>query len=344
MAKQRYSVSRISKFQQCPLASHYTYDLNLTPKGGESMHHLVFGSAGHDALKELYLQRDVNVAKEVARLNYPVQLDVNDGAKTADTLCLALDGYVKTYNHDPEWEILSCEEMETTEDDFTVKLDLVVRDVRTGSIFGVDHKFTKKLLNAQYFSKFDPNSQVTQYYRHVQEKFGRCDGFIINAISLQWLNEKDKAGRWNGKYFDLGDPERLYYSNRETRYVKYYKREMVACWGLKLEYERYILNRTKQQIAQEQESRLYWEDRIEDAQAKGVWGLNTNQCFLCEFQTACAAGWTWEEDQYSILNHYKQVCREYTDGFHCNKDLGHDGQHELVLVDAPEGEIFVVDL
>ncbi len=219
----------------------------------------------------------------------------------------------------------------------------MIRDVRTGSIFGVDTKTTKKLLNAQFFSKFEPNSQVTQYVRYIKEKFGRCDGFIINAMSLQWLNEKDKAGRWNGKYFSPDDPERLYYSNREVRYVKYYKREMVACWGLKLEYERYILNRTSQQIAQEEESRLYWIDRIEDAAAKGVWGLNTNQCFLCEYQTACAAGWDWQNDSPLILNHYRQVCRKWTGEFHCNLDLGHSGECRLELGETVEEE-FVVDL
>lgn len=337
------SSSEIAKFAFCPLSHHYTYDLNLTPKQQESLHHLLYGSAGHEALRVLHTERDLDKAKAALQENYPSQLDLNDNAKTVANGLIMLDGYVKVYNYDRSWEILSCEEMDTTEDDHVVKLDLVVRDIRTGSIYGVDHKFTGKQLDSSYFSRYEPNSQITHYYRHVKEKHGRCDGFIINAISMKWLNEKDKAGRWNGKYFDKDDPDRLTYSQREVRYVKYYKREMVACWGLKLEYERYILNRTSQQVAQEIQSRDYWLSRIEDAQEKGVWGLNTSNCFLCEFQPACAAGWDWENDSQLILNHYRQVCRKFTGEFHCNQDLGHEGKCRLVIEETPEPE-FVVDM
>lgn len=344
----RYSNSSINAYAFCPLSYRYKYGLKLHPIEAASVHDLVFGRAGHEALAALYTTNDLDKAKEALRAHYPVQLNPDDRAKTAENGCLALEGYVRQYDWDKNWDVLACEDMDATEDRHVVKLDLVVRDTRTGSIYGVDHKWTKSLLNYKYWSKFDPNSQVTQYIRYIKEKYGHCDGFIVNAISLQWLNEKDKAGRWNGKYYDLTDSERLVWSNREVRYVKYYKREMVACWGLKVEFERQVLQRTEQQIEQDNASRLNWIGAIEDSKKLDAWPMNTQQCFLCEYQPVCSAGWDWEHDSNLILNSFRQVCDKWIPemGMHCTLDLGHEEGCRFELPDAnvaaqPEFEVEV---
>jgi len=342
----RHSNSSINQFAKCPLSYYYKYLLKLHPIEAASAHHPVYGRAGHEALKTLYTTNDLDQAKAAFREHYPVQLDLNDRAKTADNGCLALEGYVQQYDWDKNWEILACEDMDATEDGNVVKLDLVVRDVTTGSIYGVDHKWTGSLLNYRYWTRFDPNSQVTQYTRYIAEKWGHCDGFIVNAISLQWLNEKDKGGRWNGKYYKTDDPERLVWSNREVRYVKYYKQDMVACWGLKVEFERQPFRRTEQQISQDNRSRSDWIKSIEQSREQNAWPMNTQSCFLCEYQPACSAGWDWEHDSELILNHYRQVCDKWIPevGMHCTLDLGHDTDCEFQLPESGDSQPeFVVE-
>ena len=340
----RYSNSYLNQLAFCPLSCHYKYDLKLHPIEGGGTHHAAFGKAGHEAMRVLYTDNDVEAAKATFLQHYPNQLDPNDHAKTAENACRALDGYVRQYNYDRQWEVLACEDLTAAEDGYVVKLDLVVRDVNTDSIYGVDHKFRGGKLDYSFFNKFNPNSQVTQYYKYIKERWGHCDGFIINAIGLTWLNEKKVDGKWNGKYFDVADPDRLAYSHRETRYVKYYKKEMVACWGLKVEFERHTLTRTGQQIAQDDESKLYWIQRAEEARASGVYGMNTKQCFLCEYQPACGAGWDWEHDSELILNHYQQLCDKFIPdiGMHCNLSLGHEDGCKFNLTEAVEPTEFEV--
>lgn len=343
----RYSNSYINQFAFCPLSAQYRYDLRLRPMEASS-HPADFSNALHPALEALHTGRSLDEAKAVFTSHYPPQ-DVNDLARTLPNGLKTLDFYATHYSGDPNWKTLAAEEMASTEDGHVVKLDLIVEDKRNGDVLGVDHKVTGKYLNFDYWKRFDPNSQITQYIRYIKEKHGKCDGFIINAISLNWRNEKDKAGKWNGRYFDPADKSKpwLAFSERERRYVKYYKQEMVAAWGLQISVERQTFNRTPQQIAQDQVSRLYWIDRIEDAKARGIYGMATDRCFLCEYQPICSAGWDWANDAELITSNYRQVCEKWIPDAHahCGRDLDHEGDHadvkQGITVLEPE---FVVTL
>lgn len=303
----RYSNSYIQKFAQCPLASHYKYDLHLTPSDGES-HDLVFGRAFTKGLEALYVEKDLKKAKAVFKDHLPT-VPAGELAKTVENGIFALDKYVECYNWDQNWKVLATENMDATEDGFIVKLDLIVEDTRTGNILGVDHKTTKSYLDYKFFSKFDPNAQVTQYIRYIKEKYGNCDGFIINAF-------------------------RFYHNQRRSA-----QRDA----GPGVEFERQVFQRTPQQIAQEQESKQYWIDRIEEAKRNEIWGMNTSQCFLCEYQPACGAGWDWENDSQLILNTFRQVCDKWMPEAesHCNLDLGHEGDHGHLLQPVGETEFKV---
>lgn len=305
----RYSNSYIQKFAQCPLAAHYKYDLHLTPTEGDS-HDLVFGRAFAKALEVLRLKRDLKKAKAVFREHCPLPPE-SELAKTVENGIFALDKYVECYNWDQNWKVLATEAMDSTEDGFVVKLDAVVEDTRTGNILGIDDKTTKSYLDYKFFSKFDPNSQVTQYIRYIKEKYGNCDGFIINAIR--------------------------FYHNK--------KRSAIREAGSGVEFERQVFQRTGQQIAQEQESKDYWIGRIEHAKTTGIWGMNTSQCFLCEYQPACGAGWDWENDSQLILNTFRQSCQRWIpeQQVHCNLDLNHEGDHGHLLQPVGETE-FVVEV
>lgn len=291
-----YSNSLIQAYAKCPLMGHYQYDLHLQPREGSS-HHLAFGKAMHKAFEILYTQGDAAKAKAALREWYPQQLDLADLAKTADNGCFTIDAYIKEYGWDKDWKVLAVENMDMTEDDYVVKLDLVVEEQRTGNILGVDHKFTGRYLNADFFNEFNPNSQVTQYYRYVKEKFGRCDGFIVNAVGMRYRQRAHK-----------GEPA-----------------------GFWCAFERLVLNRTEQQIAQDQESKQYWIERIERARETGIYGMNTSSCRFCSYRQACGAGWDWENDSELILTHYRQVCDRWVPELegHCQLDRDHAGEHSL---------------
>lgn len=304
----RYSNSSIQNFQQCPLKFRYRNLLHLQPVEGDN-NDLVFGKAMHKALETLYTTDDLSKAKESLREHYPNQINPSDLAKTLPNGLYTLDKYVEHYRWDKNWEIVAAEEMDSTEDRYVVKLDLVVRDTDTGSIYGVDHKISGNYLDYKFFNRFNPNSQVTQYVRYIKEKYGACDGFIINALGFKYRSRK-------------------------------YKDEPAGFWCA---FERQVVTRSQQQIDQDQISKQYWIDRIEEARASGVWGMNTSQCFLCEYQPACSAGWDWEHDAQLITNVFKQVCDKWISAqdAHCNLDLGHDTDHDFVLDTAAPTEFQV---
>lgn len=306
----RYSNSYIDSFRKCPLQCHYKYDLRLKSIEADD-HHLAFGKAGHASLESIYRDGDIEKAKAAFGPLYPTQIDTADLAKTADNWVYTLDKYVQHYDGDKQWRVVAVEAMDHTEDDYAVKLDLVVEDKRSGDILGVDHKITGRYLNADFWNEFNPNSQVTQYFRYIKEKYGRCDGFLINAIGMRY---RQRA----------------------------YKGEPAGFWCA---FERATFNRTEQQIAQEQESKQYWINRIEDAKATGVWGLNTSSCRFCSFRPLCAAGWDWEHDSDLILTQFKQVCDRWVESAksHCQLQLNHDGEHNSAR-QSRESVEFVVEV
>lgn len=306
----RYSNSYIDSFRRCPLQCHYKNDLKLRSREADE-HHLVFGRAGHASLEIIYRDRDLDAAKAAFHPHYPTQIDVGDLAKTEANWLYTLDKYVEHYEWDRHWKVVAVEAMDHTEDDYAVKLDLVVEDSRNGDLLGVDHKLTGRYLNADFWNDFNPNSQVTQYYRYIKEKYGRCDGFLINAIGMRY---RQRA----------------------------YKGEPAGFWCA---FERQTFSRTVQQVEQEQESKQYWIDRIEDAKAKGVWGLNTSSCRFCSYRALCGAGWDWEHDSDLILSNFRQVCDRWVEAEqgHCKLDLDHDGIHSAAIQTQTETE-FVVEV
>lgn len=310
----RYSNSYLVQHQKCPLSAHLQHDLHLAARGGSS-HHLAFGAACHDAWYTLYTENDIKKAQATLRARYPKQIDLEDLGKTADNGCFAIECYVKEYNWDKQWKILSLEEMDAGEDNYVVKLDMVVEDIRTGDILGLDHKFTGSYLNADFFNQFNPNSQVTQYYKYIIEKYGRCDGFIIDAVSLR---HRSRASTYQG--------------------VKQAAGPWVAM-------ERLVLNRTEQQIEQDTISRDDTITDIERCRALGRYRMHTSSCRFCAYRSICAAGWDASHDMELILQNYRQVCDKWVHdkGFHCQLDLNHDGEHSPETPDEQTTE-FEVEL
>lgn len=296
-----YSNSLIAEFNRCQLSAFYRYEKHLHRIDEDaSAHHLSFGSAGHKALEVLYTGGTMDDAKMAFRKYYPVQLDPNDLAKTADNGCFTIEKYWDHYQSDKGWKILAVEGREFTEDNFGIKPDLIVKD-KNDSIYVVDHKFTGAYLNADYFTQYEPNSQITQYIRWVKERYGYCDGFIVNAVALRY---RQRA----------------------------YKGEPAGFWCA---FERQVYNRTSSQIERTVTATQDTIADIERAKQRGYWRPNeqSNACKFCSYKVLCGAGWSWEEDESLILSQFRQTCDEAVSSTeeHCTLNLGHEGNHSTAI-------------
>lgn len=312
MTTKKFSNSFLQSYQKCPLQCFYRYEQHLQRADGDSgEHHLIFGRAMHEAFKTLYVTNDVTSAIESLHVNYPTQLDPSDLAKTAANGAFVIEKYWEHYNGDRDWEIVSIEEIDSAEDGYVVKPDLIVKD-RYSNLLLIDHKFTKAYLNYKFFDQFSPNSQVTQYIRWAKEKFGACDGFVVNACNFLFLQ----------------------------------RRSAQRAAGFNTEFERQTFNVTAQQIAQDESAKHYWIDRIEESRATDLWPMNTTSCTFCSYKSICAAGWDWQNDRELILNTYRQVCEKWVPelGQHCNLDRGHEEPHAFKITEGTEPVEFVVEV
>lgn len=276
----RYSNSSIQTFKTCPTKYFFKYPCRLRKIEDEaSEHHLVFGRAGHEALRLIYLGTSLEEAKKKFVEIYPRQLDENDKAKTQANGLIMLENYVKRWSEeDKKWRVVSVEDKDSfgygNEDSFVVVLDLVLENKEFGGIYGMDHKIVggqKAYINEAFWYQFEPNSQVTKYYSYIKKKYGDCSGFYINAIGM-------------------GHRERAY------------KGEPAGAWQ---RFSRMMFNRNEANLSIEERDTEVWIKRIEMA-AKDGYGMNTESCRFCEFRDVCKAGWTWDNDRELILINYKQ--------------------------------------
>lgn len=311
----RYSYSYLNRYRSCPLACFYEYELKLRKRDdGSESHHMAYSKAFHKALEVLYRPATpyyalpqveatalLHEAQRVFTLEYPIQLAPDDAAKTKENGIAALAQYANRWKaEDVQWEVLECEKMDAQDDGFVVKLDLIVRHRETEQIFGVDHKVTGKYLNYDYWSAYEPNAQVTEYVRFIKERYGYCDGFIVNAIALRF---RQRA----------------------------YKGEPAGFWA---SFERQMFNRNERQLEHELIDRHYWEQRVEQSKRDGYWGMNTSQCKFCPYQEICKAGWVWPEDEELINIQYRQICGKWSGEplFQCRLDRDHEGDHAPVEI------------
>lgn len=297
-----YSNSQLQTYKNCPLQFRFYWDLALRKvddEGGD--HHLRFGHAFHKGLEAIYRGEGLRKAQDTFLAHYPRQLDVNDKAKTRQGGLTALAAYVKRWaEEDRKWKVV---ELETRSDDpWSVKPDMVVEHVEHGGLYLVDHKTTGKYLNYDYWSRFEPNSQITHYLDYGISKYGPIEGFIINAISFRY-NERASKNAPNA--------------------------------GFWCNFERQTFNRNRTQLEYERTSRAGWIASIERSRESGFWRTNTDSCWRCQYQPICKAGWVWDDepdwqssdDRELIKIQYYQACDALVgDDEHCALARGHDGE------------------
>lgn len=254
----KYDNSSLQAFKDCPerYRLHYIEGLQKIQEG-EAEHDRNFGKAIHSGLEAYYKGDGMEASVKKFKADYPNQLNEEDLSKTQESGEILLKAYAKHYEkEDKSLEILSVEVMDSFklgEIDFTVKIDMVVR--KQGCVYFVDHKTTGKAFNWTYWSRFEPNPQITAYTAYCQAKYGECSGGIINAI---------KFGHRTRAY--KGEPAGFHY-----------------------EFQRQLFNRNKDQVEAWKKDTLLWVKSLEEAksQASNVWKKNEGQCGYCSYKEIC---------------------------------------------------------
>lgn len=254
-----YDNSQLQAFKDCPERYRLKYVQQLRKREeGEESHDRNFGSAIHTGLEGLYKGKSLEESVKEFKLAYPEQLNTEDLAKTQGNGILLLDAYAKHYQEeDKKWKVKAVEVADTFQIapgvDFTVKIDLIIE--QQGCIYFVDHKTTGKAFNWTYWSKFEPNSQITGYTAYCQSKFGECSGGVINGIKLGFRQNKYK-----------GEPAGFHY-----------------------EFQRQLFNRNQDQIKAWKQDTLAWISKLEESKLNdsNVWLKNENQCVYCEYKAIC---------------------------------------------------------
>lgn len=151
------SFSEIDCFRQCPFKHQLAYKerWQREPQDGSPLSR---GSLFHSVLEEHYngILFD-NQDEAQAKIQELLRTDLPDDERTNDELTVEwiYDGYRQMYYNDKLWEIIAVEYanefwLPTTSGGrsgykIKMKIDLIVRDVRTGFLWIVDHKTCKDL-------------------------------------------------------------------------------------------------------------------------------------------------------------------------------------------------------
>lgn len=327
MSTRPYSYSQIQTYAACPTRYKFKYVDQLSPLQ-ESDHDLRFGKAWDAALNTYYsggtiLESQHAFANAYPEGDYPAQLPYWSPGKSFQSGWDAVPEYVERWKDDDQWwEVLTVQEREASGDDDEriVVLDLVVRDRRDGMVYGVDTKTTGKYLDSQYASQFDPHSQIRQYVRHLQEKWGEVGGFYISVTSFRNRSKAytPRKGPDKGIQLPAGD------------------------WR---DYKRYLFNPNHDAIEQEKRSFSNWVAKIQADRNSQSWAYNTDQCvrgsMTCPYHRICSAGYDWPNDAMLIEPWYRQRCLEIVGGERCWLAPSHEGEHDAT---KPQQADYQVDL
>lgn len=263
----RIDNSQLSTFQTCPRMYYNRYKLKLRKIiEDDFVIDMNFGSTIHKALELYYKGKAEEEALRVFNENFTPL--VGDKCRTpahGQALLKAYFNYYKGLTNElgdthlitattvagsPAVEIKDTFKIDNI--DYIVKIDRIVKS--NAGNWVQDHKCTQKSLYT-FSNKFTPNMQVSGYVDYVMKKYGQCSGFIPNV---------------------------LYYGFRERAY----KSEPA---GFHFQFQRDIVNRTKEQIDDFEQNVIYWCAKLEQAEKDNYWGKNENQCFRCGFKELCTS-------------------------------------------------------
>jgi len=145
---------------------------------------LDFGAAMHLGFKAFYTGGDaVKAFKEAYQ---PVDIPEKE-RRTVEHGVLILQKYMEQYRTNP-FEVIECNGshlMKISNDvTYAARMDAVVRYLITSKLYVMEHKTTSRL-SYNFFRDFELNVQIDGYIPACRDKFGECEGSLIDAISTK---------------------------------------------------------------------------------------------------------------------------------------------------------------
>ena len=252
--------SQLNLFINCPRAYRNRHILKLRKAvDDEREMYLNWGGAIHKALEAYYKIKGREEALKIFNETYP-PLE-GDKVRTPNNGITLLNNYFNYYEGntnelgDKNLTTLEVEIKDTFmigDVEWLVKIDRVVKC--NAGIFCQDHKSTTKSLYT-FFNNFTPNMQVSGYVDYCIRKYGQCSGFMPNVL---WYGQRERAYK--------GEPA-----------------------GFHCQFQRDIVNRTKEQIDDFEKNVIYWANRLQIALDTNEWGKNESNCSRCAFREMCSS-------------------------------------------------------
>lgn len=180
-----FSNSGVTCFQECPRKYYWSYVALLTPKKKSSP--LGFGTAVHSGIKNLYRNQAEKNQELVAQYIPNQGEELRTQAK--------LENIFRTYQAEKFpmlWEVVAVEDpikFTVGGHTFVVIPDLVVK--WRDEFFVIEHKHTTRL-TANFFEKFQRDSQIDAEMLAVRSKYGSCGGVYVNGIVIRKGGPKSK--------------------------------------------------------------------------------------------------------------------------------------------------------
>jgi len=182
----RISNSEVSTWLTCEKKYYYGFDLNLEPKvsGGA----LGKGTLLHEILADYYLLLKYGATHEAASREARINLQkYMSGTLYPMSTVLEVDkllqGYWNFYQGDPDWEIIEVEksyDLPMTEAyEYSLRLDLLVRERSTSALVLVDHKTA---FNFWTQDDLDLNPQFPKYIGALRGNGVYVDKAVLNQI------------------------------------------------------------------------------------------------------------------------------------------------------------------
>lgn len=252
--------SERGRFNTCPYAYHLEQEgwrpLELTEKAEDR----TFGIAIHDALKVFYDTGSLEGALNKYSELYPFKKEYKSKAKDYESGLQLLKNYFLYWSvSDKQWDVLATELADKSvfnDEEHELHIDLVARNKQTGEVWGWDHKVTEKFAGKGFFKKYEIDAQVTRYTAYLQDKYGACGGFLINAMQV-------------------GHRERKYKEEPAGYYQK---------------FDRQPFSRTPKQIEFWKRSEGEWQRMIEFCEKESVWPKHLSSlCGWCDYYALCLA-------------------------------------------------------
>lgn len=295
--------TQLTTWQSCPQKYFLQFVCGLKKiEEGIGDIDLRFGSCVHKGLEIFYKGKGITDAQieEVWKDFQDVPESYEEKSKTRANGIKLIKDYATLYaNRDNSWEVLGVEKkikIPIGGDEYAVKCDLIIRC--NGNTYAVEHKTTSSIRQG-FFSKFSPNTQISAQTTAVAQEYGECAGVIVNVLESGWVTKP--------VLIVPEDSDSLNYSIREVKYCKYYGKDMAYCSGFHSNFQREIVNRTKEQIEDFKQNATIEVAKLKTDTQMGLFGKHEGHCHQykagCQYKELCISC----GDESIMQNLYEKV-------------------------------------